>query len=94
MRAYAARRGAAFLSVRAISDTANEKLDPALLRLVDEEGKVNAGTAIGMILKGKLGEMLRMRKAMGVAMTSLKEVVGGLVASNWPGKATVRQTGG
>jgi adenosylhomocysteine nucleosidase len=96
VRAFAGRRGAAFLSVRAISDTANEKLDPALLGLVDEAGRPLVGKAMGMILREpkKLGEMLRMRRAMGVAMRSLKEVVGAIIASNWPGKATGRPGGG
>jgi adenosylhomocysteine nucleosidase len=93
VRNFASRRGAAFLSIRAISDTVSEKLDPALLGLVDEAGKVLLTQAIRMILRepAKLKEMLRMRRAMAVAMRALKEVMAALVASNWPGKSTPRQ---
>lgn len=38
-RALAAELGAAFISVRAISDTAGESLDPAVLKMVDTFGR-------------------------------------------------------
>jgi adenosylhomocysteine nucleosidase len=38
-RKLAKRLGAPFISVRAISDSANDSLDPAVLKMVDEFGR-------------------------------------------------------
>ncbi|HEX4797531.1 MAG TPA: hypothetical protein VH370_27300, partial [Humisphaera sp.] len=39
VRPWAAKSGANFVSIRAISDAASESLDPSLLRIVDDLGR-------------------------------------------------------
>jgi hypothetical protein len=83
---WAAARGAAFVGVRGISDRADEPLDPALLTLVDAEGRPRVGRAVGMLCRhpGKLGAMLRLGRATKVAMEGVARTVGKIVASGWP----------
>jgi len=90
---FAAARGAPFVSVRGISDTAREPLDPALLTLVDGEGKPRIGRAVRMLClhPQKLRTMLRLAGATRRAMDEVSVVLRNFVASGWPNVASLRQ---
>jgi hypothetical protein len=83
---FALARGAAFVAVRGISDSADEPLDPALLTLVDAEGRPRIGQAIAMLVRhpSQLPAMLRLARATKLAMNSVARTVGKIVASRWP----------
>jgi hypothetical protein len=89
---FAGRRGAAFLAVRGISDTAHEHLDPALLALVGPEGYPRISQAIATLLRHPrtLAPMLRLHRATANAMTSVANTLALLIASGWPGRAAER----
>ena len=59
---WAKAAGAACIGVRAISDTANESLDPALLRFVNEMGQVKLlSLLIGLTVRpSRVGSLLRL----------------------------------
>jgi purine-nucleoside phosphorylase len=55
VRKFAERMGARFFGIRAISDTANEDLDPRVLQFVDETGRPRpAAIAKGLLLRPAL----------------------------------------
>ncbi len=61
VRRFAGKRGLAFTSIRGISDTAREPLNPEFLKLLNEEGKPMIWQALTMIAKqpGRLRNSLR-----------------------------------
>ena len=83
VRALAASWGVPFLHVRAISDTASESLDPAILGFVDEVGGVRAGALMMGLLRrpGLIPHLVRLGKNSGLAGRHLGEVVAQLVGS-------------
>ncbi|MGN6368071.1 MAG: phosphorylase family protein [Phycisphaerae bacterium] len=86
VRQFAHTRGVPFLHVRAISDAAGDALDPALLRLVDDDGRPRIGRSLGLICRrpGMLPAMLRVQKATTLALANLSKTVNEIVASGWP----------
>jgi uridine phosphorylase len=93
MAGFAAARGAAFLAIRGISDTAQEKLDPAMLTLIDDAGRPRIGRAMGLLLRhpSKLAPMLRLQRASALAMENVVETAKRVVASGWPALAADRR---
>jgi adenosylhomocysteine nucleosidase len=75
-----------FLAVRAISDTAAQSLDPALLSLVDSDGRPRVGRALRQLAAGsvRLPDLLRARRAANLALARLTATLLALVASGWP----------
>ncbi|MGN6626939.1 MAG: phosphorylase family protein [Tepidisphaeraceae bacterium] len=63
VRAWAADRGVPFLGLRAISDTADEVLEPAVLRFVDAAGFTRPGRVAAEVLRrpALLATLLRLR---------------------------------
>jgi hypothetical protein len=86
VRQFARERGAAFLHVRAISDTAGDTLDPQLLKLVDNDGCPRIGRAMAMLCcrPAALPAMLRLQKATALALVNLTNAVKEILASDWP----------
>ena len=75
-----------FLAVRAISDAATDTLDPALLALVDTDGKPRM-TRVLLHLAGhptKLRQLLRIRQASNLALSHMTATLQALVADGWP----------
>ena len=50
-RAFALRMNARFIGLRAVSDAADESLDPALLRIIDSRGRLKPLMLAGAILR-------------------------------------------
>jgi hypothetical protein len=77
VRAFAVRMEAAFYGVRAVSDTAEEAVDPVVLRLVDEIGRVRAGAIARELVRrpGIIPTLNRLRLSSGVAGRALAEAV-------------------
>jgi adenosylhomocysteine nucleosidase len=75
-----------FLAVRAISDTAAQTLNPALLTLVDPDGRPRVARALRQLAGGsiKLSDLLRVRRATNVALARLTATLVALIASGWP----------
>jgi hypothetical protein len=85
-RRFAEALGIPFLAVRAISDTAAQWLNPALLDLVDGEGRPRLGRVLCHIMggPGRLTELLRIRRAGQTALASLTAALVALIDSGWP----------
>ena len=81
-RAWAAARGARFVGVRAVSDRADEALDPALLRLVDDRGAVRPARLAAELCRrpALLATLWRMRSGAALALENLGKSVGNIVA--------------
>jgi hypothetical protein len=75
-----------FLAVRAISDTAAQELDAGLLGLVDQEGRLRPGRAIGVLARQpwRLPGMLALRRASRIALLNLAATVEAIVRAGWP----------
>ena len=75
-----------FLAVRAISDTASQNLDPALLDLVDADGKPCLGRVLRYLAArpGRLPELLRLRRAANRALANLTTALRAIIDSGWP----------
>lgn len=80
--AWAAAAGIPFVSVRAISDSADETLDPAVLRLVDEMGRVKPLALMGALIRrpALIPQLLRLGAASRLAGERLGEAVCWIVA--------------
>jgi adenosylhomocysteine nucleosidase len=86
-RALAVRLGIPFLGLRAVSDTAHDSLDPALLDLVDEAGRVRRRAVAALLLRRPriLHSLLRLRASSAIARRGLACAVGELlVERRWP----------
>jgi adenosylhomocysteine nucleosidase len=72
-----AAAGISVIAVRAITDTAAQDVDPALLELLDGQGRVRGGALVGMLLRrpGKLGQLLRLRAAARLAGRRLGDAI-------------------
>jgi nucleoside phosphorylase len=77
VRDAAERAGASFVHVRAISDAADEAIDPALLGLVDEMGKTKRSSVASLLIRrpGKLMELMRLGSRSGLALRNLASAV-------------------
>jgi adenosylhomocysteine nucleosidase len=86
---YAESLGIPFLAVRAISDTASESLDPALLTLVDADGRPRIGSALRYLAgnPGRLFKLLRLRRATNLALARLSATLVAILDSGWPDPA-------
>ncbi|HVT79720.1 MAG TPA: hypothetical protein VHM90_03605 [Phycisphaerae bacterium] len=85
-RAFAESLTVPFLAIRAISDTVHDTLDPALLGLIDGDGRPRPSRAIGMLARNpaKLAMLLRIAKASRLALSHLAAGVAAIVDSGWP----------
>ena len=83
VRAWAEQAGVAFVGVRAISDRADEALDPAVLRLVDSSGRLRPGRLAAELCRRPtlVVALLRLRPRSALAVTNLADAVAQIVAS-------------
>ena len=81
VRAIAERLGVAYVGIRAISDSAEQTLDPAVVRMVDDVGRVKMGAVASELLKrpALAVELNRLRKQSAMAVGKLAEAVKALV---------------
>lgn len=84
-RDWAARLGAPFVSVRAISDEAGDPLDPALLRMINEYGSVRPVCVAAALLRhpALLPRLLKVGRDSKRAADRLGEAVAAIV-QRWP----------
>ena len=77
VRELAGKLGVAYVGIRAISDAAGDALNPALVRMVDDVGRVKVGTLARELVRrpGMVGELSRVRKQAGLAVTALADAV-------------------
>jgi hypothetical protein len=93
-RGLAAAIGVPFLGVRAISDRADEPLDPAVLRLVDSSGRLRPSRLARELVRRPtfVQTLLRLRPGSELAMTNLaaalREILTDLSFSRAPGTTT------
>jgi hypothetical protein len=82
-RALAAQAGVPFVGIRAISDRADEPLDPAVLRLVDSAGRLRPMRLTAELCRRPafLGTLLRLRPKSALAMKNLATAVREIVSS-------------
>jgi adenosylhomocysteine nucleosidase len=85
-REFAAALGVPFLAVRAISDTADQALDPALLNLLDENGRPRLGRVLRHIAGDprRVAALIRLGRATELALSRLSTVLVAIVESGWP----------
>jgi adenosylhomocysteine nucleosidase len=85
-RQFAQTLGIPFLAVRAISDTAADTLDPALLTLLDGDGRPRVGRVLAHLARGpgRVGELLRLRRATHTALARLAATLVAVMESGWP----------
>lgn len=83
VREWARRQGAAFGAIRAISDRADQHLDPAVLTLVDPWGRAKPLAIVQTLLRrpGLIPHLLRLGRDSKAAARRLGECVASLVAS-------------
>ena len=76
----------AFVHIRAISDTAQEELDPAVLGYVDEMGQPRwKALAAGLIRRpNRMGYLLQLQRHCDRALARLGQELGKIVNSSWP----------
>jgi hypothetical protein len=77
VRTFAAGIGIPVVGIRAVSDTAQQNLDPVVVRLVDDRGNPRAGSiAKNLLLRPSLIPYLRaLNKNTNIALASLGETV-------------------
>lgn len=86
-RDLASRVGVPFVAIRTVLDTSGEALEPWLLGLVDDEGRVRVAAVTALLLRrpGRLGSLLRVRASSRVALRSLAVAVRERVVDpGWP----------
>jgi hypothetical protein len=83
-RQFAAQRGLPFAGIRAVSDRADEPLDPATLRWVDSEGALRPGRlALDLCRRpGSIPSLARLGKRSKTAVAALAEAVERIVRAN------------
>jgi adenosylhomocysteine nucleosidase len=81
-RGFADDRGVPFLGLRAVSDRADEPLDPATLRWVDDAGMPRLGRLAADLCRrpGNLPALWRLGRRSGLAVRSLARAVGLVVS--------------
>jgi adenosylhomocysteine nucleosidase len=81
VRGWATKAAAPFVSIRAISDSAEQSLDPAILRLVDPFGRLKPLALTAQLLRrpSLIADLQRLRVATNLAGVRLGEAVRGLV---------------
>ncbi len=77
VRQFAAQHGAGYVGIRAVSDGANDTLDPAVARFVDPFGHVRAGVLTKELIRrpGLAAELRRLRRASKLALANLSIAV-------------------
>jgi hypothetical protein len=85
-REFAAELHVPFLAARAISDTADQALDPALLTLLDVNGRPRLGRVLRHLAGDprRLAAMIRVGRATQLALSQLSKVLVAIVESGWP----------
>jgi hypothetical protein len=75
--------GVPFVHVRVILDAADERLDPAMLRLVDSDGNVRFGSVVALLARRptSIKSMLRLRRLTKLALRELRLAVRELVGT-------------
>lgn len=83
VREYAHSMGVPFAAVRAISDAAEDAIDPAVLRLVDEWGRPKPGAVASTLLRrpALLPHLMRLGANANRAATSLTAALPPLISS-------------
>jgi hypothetical protein len=83
-REFAARHGLPFLGVRAVSDRADEPLDPATLGWVDAHGSLRpTRLALDLCRKpGSIPSLVRLGQRSRIAVAALAEAVAKIVEAN------------
>lgn len=81
VRKWAAGQRVGLIAIRAISDRADQRLDPAVLRLVDRWGRPRAGAILATIIRKPhlVRDLLRIGRDSRIACQSLATAVGDLV---------------
>ena len=81
LRAWAAKTAIPFISIRAISDSADQSLDPALLRLIDSFGRPKVATLIVSLIRrpALMHNLLQLRAASNMAGRCLGNAAAQLV---------------
>jgi adenosylhomocysteine nucleosidase len=77
VRAAAEKCGIPYIGIRAISDSAGQTLEAALLRLVDEAGRVKVGALLALLVRrpGMVRDLMRLRKNAALAVANLAKAV-------------------
>jgi hypothetical protein len=77
VRQFAGRMGVPFFGIRAISDTADEAIDPRILRFVDERGRLRPAALAGGLLRrpALIPALNRLRINSNIAGRSLAEAL-------------------
>lgn len=75
VRAWAQQNAVPYLGIRAIADTADESLDPALAGLVDDTGRTRPAAAVAALIKrpGLLRHLLHVRRTSRIALDRLSD---------------------
>jgi hypothetical protein len=75
-RCFAARHATPFIGIRAVSDTASETLNPACLRVVDDQGFLRPARLVATLLRNPslLPAFWRLRTTSQAAETLAQEV--------------------
>lgn len=93
-RQFAKEWGVPFLGIRAVLDRADEVLDPKMLRLMDQHGRVRIGRLIRGLAThpGLVRNLWRLRNQSAIALENLSDAVVRIIQSGWPGEEN--STGG
>lgn len=77
VRSFAERASVPFLAIRAISDRADQLLDPATVSWVTPAGGLRAGKVAATLLRrpAMLPELMRLRRRSNLAMRNLAEAI-------------------
>jgi adenosylhomocysteine nucleosidase len=80
-RQLAAKWNVPYLGIRAVADCADEALDPALLRMTDNDGRVQTGRVISALLRQPtlLARLWHVRACANLGLHRLGDVVGTIV---------------
>jgi len=81
-RAFAERAGVPFLAIRAVSDRADQPLDPATVSWVTPAGGLRAGKVAATLLRrpAMVPELMRLRRRSNLAMRNLAEAIREILA--------------
>jgi hypothetical protein len=84
VRAFATRLGVPYMGVRAVSDRADEPLDPATLGWVDSEGALRTGRLVLDLCRRpqSIPSLVRLGKRSKIAVAALAEAVKQVVEAN------------
>jgi len=85
-RQFAVRRNVPWLGIRAVSDTAFDRLPPEVMRFVNKSGNVNPWeVTLGLARRPFLiPQVVRLGKLTSVATQRLSDGVGAIIRSGWP----------